>query len=74
LSFYKELLNIKNGTSRAVSKAVFFKDDLDNFEEFLKDKNEEVKLYSSLRYPYLPVVPELCKNCEYSDICLKRGD
>ncbi|BAP62902.1 PD-(D/E)XK nuclease family protein [Methanococcus maripaludis] len=74
LSFYNEVLNIKNGTSRAVPKALFFKEDLDNFEEFLKGKNEEVKLYSSLGYPYLPSVPELCKNCEYSDICLKRGD
>ena len=69
-SFLKTIVWIRTGERQ--KQALIFKEDIDEFEIFLKQKNKEINLFLNSKFPYQPINQDTCKNCDYKHICLKR--
>lgn len=54
-------------------KVYFFKEDLDEFEIFVKDAIEKLNKYQKNKFSYKPVDKEdTCKTCDFKQICIKQ--
>lgn len=71
MDYYKELVNIRTGKSRNFKTALFFKEDLDKFDEFLKEQIQLIKTYIANGFPKKPLSKKVCENCPYYDKCFK---
>lgn len=73
----KYILGFKFGEkigNKGQKEVFFFKEDIDEFETFIKDTINKINSYSKTSYPYKPVEgKETCKNCDFKKICLKQG-
>ena len=67
--FFKEILKLKNKSSK-YPKALFFKDDLEEFEKFVNQKFEEVKKYAKQEFPMKPLSKKVCSSCSFRNVCL----
>lgn len=55
-------------------EAFFFKEDLDDFELFVKENIEKMNKYYKDRFPYIPIENEnTCNECDFKKMCLKLG-
>ena len=68
-SILRTIVNIRTGYRRKI--ALFFKDDIDEFETFLNDKYNEILSFIGDNFPYRPLSKDNCDKCDYEDICLK---
>jgi CRISPR/Cas system-associated exonuclease Cas4 (RecB family) len=71
--FFKEIYRLRNGKS-SYKFALFFKEDLDDFEKFVVEQHNLVQKYSAEGYPRKPISKETCKNCQFKDICFGREE
>jgi hypothetical protein len=69
--YYKELVNIRTGKSKNLKTALFFKEDLDKFEEFLEEQIQLIKTYIANGFPKKPLSKKICGNCSYYNKCFK---
>jgi len=67
--FFKEIYRLRTGGSNHPI-ALFFKEDLDKFQDFVNREFELVKLYSKIGFPKTPKSKKVCDNCDYKDVCL----
>ena len=65
----KAIVNIRLGSRQNI--ALFFKDDLDNFELFVRDQIGKINSHIEDNFPCEPLTRDICDNCDYADICLK---
>jgi len=65
----KTVVSIRTGNRRKI--ALFFKDDIDEFETFLNYKYNEVISFIDDNFPFRPLSKDNCDKCDYVDICLK---
>jgi len=65
----KTIVNTRIGYRRKI--ALFFKDDIDEFEIFLNDKYNEILTFIDDSFPFRPLSKDTCDDCDYEDICLK---
>jgi hypothetical protein len=65
----KTIVNIRTGNRSKI--ALFFKDDIDEFETFLNDKYNEILTFIDDKFPFRPLSKDNCDDCDYGDICLK---
>ncbi|HGE70670.1 TPA: hypothetical protein ENX78_07535 [Candidatus Poribacteria bacterium] len=68
----KGIVMIRNANAPNIKTVYFFKDDIDEFEEFLTEKYNEVLSYINDNFPFKPINRNSCDECNYSDICLRR--
>ena len=52
--------------------APFFKEDIDDFEKMVIEKNNEINGYLKSKFPFKPLDKKLCDDCDYKDLCLKQ--
>ena len=64
----KAIVGVRTGRKKL---ALFFKDDIDEFETFLNDKYNEILSFIGDNFPYRPLSKDNCDKCDYEDICLK---
>ena len=69
--FFKELYRLRVGSSK-YPKALFFKEDLELFGEFVKEQQLIVNRYANEGFPKQPKSKETCKKCDFKDLCLGR--
>ncbi|MGB9595988.1 MAG: hypothetical protein ACPL7B_06860, partial [Candidatus Poribacteria bacterium] len=70
----KGIVSIRTAESRNIKTVYFFKDDIDEFEQFLIEKYYEVLSYINDNFPFRPINRDICDKCNFADICLKRYD
>lgn len=55
-------------------EVIFYKNDLDEFEDFIKKSKEKINKYYQESFPYEPIEGlKTCDICEFNKICLKKG-
>jgi len=85
LANYREVINGKYGDinenivtvvyypitcNESPKRESFYKDDLDNFEIFIKQKIDEINRYLMDGFPAKPLSKAICKKCTCADTCL----
>ncbi len=68
--FLKAIVSVR--TAKRQATALFFKEDLDAFEVFVKEKIEEMNRYLEDGFPAKPLSRDVCKKCSCADICLNE--
>lgn len=68
----KGAVAIRNANSRNIDTVYFFKDDIDEFEQFLTEKYYEVLSYINANFPSKPINRDICDKCDFADICLRK--
>ena len=66
--FFKEIHRLRTGSSKH-PKALFFKEDLEEFERFAKKQHEKANKYSKEGFPIKPISKETCKSCDFRNMC-----
>ena len=69
-SFLKSIVWLRTGIRQ--KQALIFKEDIDEFEEFLHKKNKEINLFLNDKFPYNPINTDICKTCDFRQVCLRR--
>ncbi len=72
IDILKGIVAIRNGKAHNIKTAFFFKDDIDEFKNFLTEKYCEALSYTKEIFPSKPIDRSICDKCDYADVCLKR--
>ncbi len=72
LNIPNQIYKIRFCSYKNCSKVLFFKEDLDNFIKFLKEQYKLINNYLENSFEYKPLKDNVCKDCQYNTICLKR--
>ncbi len=73
LKVLKNVFAFKVGQQYKQKEVFFFKDDLDNFEEYVNQSINKMNEYIKSNFPYEPIDGEnTCNNCDFKKLCLKR--
>ena len=69
IPFLNKIHNTRIGSGGA---GLVFKDDIDNFVDFVKEKLEEINKYKKSDFPNLPVynLRTVCRECDFLNICI----
>jgi hypothetical protein len=65
----KGIILLRKGSG--INRALYFKDDIDEFEDFLINKYNNLLSYINDTFPCKPLTKENCDKCEYIDICTR---
>lgn len=64
----KKIVAIRTGAN---DSAFFFKEDIDAFEIFLKEKHNLINEYIKKSFPFDPITKDICNDCQHIDICVR---
>ncbi len=73
LKVLKNIFAFKVGQKSKQKEVFFFKEDLDDFENYVNQSINKINEYAKYSFPYQPIDGvNTCNNCDFKKICLKR--